>query len=138
MIVMLIGASLIMASCTDDGEEAEIDDGAVEKMIFALELESDSVSGNEWTVEQDDVLFDEEDVFLENEGDENGTEIQSFVLTPLKPGTVTVKFINESTATTYTYECTISEEMDEITVNSSAGEAGGAEVEAPEPMLERN
>ncbi len=140
LMIMLLASSAFLTGCFGDDEEEDIPVGGDGRMVMNLDLESDSDNGVMWEFEQDGDLFDCEDVFLVNEGyDGPGTgELHSFTLKPLRPGTTEVKFINESTSVTYTYEVEISENLDKITVLSSSGESGGEAVDPPNPILERN
>lgn len=135
MCALLLGASLLMTACSGDAEDlAESED---EGILMTLDLPSDSDNGDEWTFEQDDKLFSCEDMFLEDEGEEAGEE-QSFTLRPIKAGSTSIRFINKTTDTTYTYECTVNDSKDDITVDGSKGESGGKEVNAPEIFVENN
>ena len=136
LVVMLLGVSLLMTACTGDVEDmAETDD---EGLLLTLDLPSDSENDNEWTFEQDDKVFSCEDMFLEDEGAETGGEEQSFTLRPVKSGSTSIRFINKTTDTTYTYECTVNGSKDDVTIDSSKGESGGKEVNAPELVIENN
>ena len=132
LVITMLSIMALMTSCTNEPEEEEaIDRG----FSLILDLESDSEAGNTWKFEQSDKLFSCEEMLSEEEGD---GEIQSFVLRPVKAGSVTVKFSNKASDTTYTYECLIKDSLDDVTIESSKGESGGSDVDAPELVADNN
>ena len=128
MISLVLGSMFFATACSQ--EDPEVPDG---QAILILNLDSDSDNGVEWEYKQADKLFAVQSVFIENEAVEEGSgEVQEFTLIPEKAGTTTIEFTNASTNTKYTYEIEVNDALDTLNVKSSAGEADGAEVKAPE------
>lgn len=139
LIAVLIGALVVLAGCTKEEDDSEfVPDTYGGAMTATLALPSDSENESTWTFEQDPVLFTCEEAFVDNGTSESSTESQSFLLVPETAGTTTIIFTNQTEDTTYTYECEISEDFSQITVNKSEGMQAGAAIEAPELALERN
>lgn len=139
LIVLLIGITIMVTACSkSETDNADGSDNYSENLLLTIELSSDSENGNEWSFEQDKDLFHCEEFFMEDEGNEEGGEIQAFTLYPKASGSTTLKFTNESTSTTYTYECTVNDKLDDVTIDTSNGESNGESVDAPELILERN
>ena len=134
----MIATSFLLTACFSDTEEDEPETEAGVAML-TLELPSDSANDITWEFEQNAEVFQCEDIFLEDEGAEEGSsELQTFTLTPGRSGEVTIRFINKSTETVYTYECEVLEDSGDIKVNSSKGESAGSEVEPPNVVIERD
>ena len=139
IIAIGLALSLFLTACTNDAEE-DFEDMGNTSLMATIEFKSDSDNGNEWTFEQKDELFYCEEFYIvdEDEAGKEGLELQSFTLYPKKGGTTTVSFSNTTTDTIYSYECVVSDDLNEITVNSSKGVVGGAEADAPELVIDRN
>ena len=139
MILVLICAVALTSCFKKDDEEITdvyMDAGV---LLMSIDLNSDMDNGNQWELEQEPGIFEYEDIFLEDEGGEEGNnEVQSFTFYPKQSGKAVLKFTNKTTDTVYTYEVTVDEKVENITVDSKKGEAGGAEVEAPDLIIERN
>ena len=140
LATVMIASSLLLTACFRGGDDEEPSDLTDEVMTLSLDLESDSENGVTWKFEQNAELFSYEDVFLQDEGyeGEGSGEVQSFTLRPVKPGEVSIRFINKTTETVYTYDCQISDNLDEITVTKTEGESAGEAVQPPNVVLERN
>ena len=140
LVAVLMVSMVFMTACfgsddEDDYYETEIAEGTV---IMTLELDSDSDNGVEWELEQEDELFDWEESIMVNEGYEGdgSGEIQAFDLFPVEAGKTVLTFTCKATDTVYTYECEVGENLESVKILKSSGTSGGAEVEAPEPVLE--
>lgn len=137
-MVMMLGLSIFMTACSKDDSSGNVPDPDEVNVYMALDLPSDSDNGVEWTLEQDKELFDCNDTFLVDEGSEEGSgEVQSFELKPKYAGTATLTFRNESQDVTYTYDVEVDKDSN-ITLTGSKGVSGGSEVDAPEPVIEKN
>lgn len=137
LIIALLGFSVFLTACLNEDEEDGgefVPDTAGGAMIMVVALPSDSDNGSEWEFEQDGDLFTCEEAFMDN----GGSESQSFQLVPETAGKTKVSFTNKAEDTTYTYECEISEDLENIDIVKSEGVKGGETVEAPEPVLERD
>ena len=141
LIFALLGFSVFLTACLNEDEEVgpeDVPEVAGGAMIMTVTLPSDSENGSEWVFEQDGDLFTCEEAFLDNGSDDSSAEAQSFQLIPESAGTTKVSFTNQTEDTTYTYECEISEDLTDITINKSEGVKAGETVEAPTPVLERD
>ena len=136
IFVMTIGFAFLMTACSGDDEESP--DEYSEDILLTVELDSDSENGNQWEFEQDKEIFRCEELFIEDEGDDEHGEMHVFEMFPIAAGTATLRFTNATTNTVYTYKCTVSEKLDDITVDDSKGESNGESVEPAEMFVERN
>ena len=142
LISMVLVVSILSTSCfsNDDEEAIDIEDIAESGTLLSIELPSDIDNGIEWTLEQSEELFSYSDIFLEDEGAEEGSgEVQEFSLSPTKPGSTTLKFTNTDGSTVYTYECQVDDTLQDVKVINSSGESEGEAVaNPPEPVIERD
>lgn len=140
LAVAMISSSMFLTACFGGGGDEEPSDLTDDVMMLSLDLESDSDNDVTWEFEQNAELFNCDDVFMEDEGyeGEGSGEVQSFTLRPVKPGEVSIRFINKSTETVYTYDCQISDDLSEITVTKAEGESAGEAVQPPNVVLEAN
>lgn len=139
MALLLLACVIAFTSCSKEEEEIPevfMDAGV---LYMTIDFSSDMDNGVQWELEQDPAIFESEYIFLEDEGGDDGSnEVQSFTLYPKKAGTTILTFSSTEEDTVYTYECSIDENLEDITVNNKRGESGGKEVEAPELIVERN